>query len=55
FVLTAKGIGIHIRLSEVRCCGRSTQGVKLINLEEGDWVSSVAIMARKEEDEEDNR
>ncbi|MCL6519578.1 MAG: DNA gyrase subunit A [Armatimonadetes bacterium] len=54
FILTAKGIGIHIRLSEVRCCGRSTQGVKLINLEKGDWVSSVAVIARKDEDEEDN-
>jgi len=51
FVLTAKGIGIHLRLNEVRCCGRSTQGVRLINLEDGDWVSSVAIMARKEGEE----
>jgi DNA gyrase subunit A len=43
-ILTSNGIAIRLRLSEVRCCGRSTMGVKMINLEEGDSVASVAIV-----------
>jgi len=50
-VLTANGIAIRMRLSEIRCCGRSTMGVKLINLEEGDSVASVAIVPNKDDEE----
>lgn len=54
-VITDKGIAIRFRLSEVRCCGRSTMGVRLIRLDEGDTVSSVAIVSKRNtEDEEDN-
>ncbi len=50
-VLTVNGIAIRMRLNEIRCCGRSTMGVKLINLEEGDSVASVAIVPGKDEEE----
>lgn len=51
-VLTSKGIAIRMRLNEVRSCGRSTMGVKMINLEKGDTVASVAIVPTKAEGEE---
>lgn len=50
-VLTSNGIAIRMRLSEIRCCGRSTMGVKMINLEEGDSVASVAIVPGRDEEE----
>ena len=53
-VLTKGGIAIRLRLNEIRCCSRSTMGVRLINLTEGDTVASVAIVPRaKEGDEEE--
>jgi DNA gyrase subunit A len=54
-ILTSNGIAIKFNLSGVRCCGRSTMGVKMINLEEGDSVASVAIVpvATEEESEAD--
>ena len=49
-ILTANGIGIRLRLKEVRCCGRSTMGVKMINLGEGDMVASVAIIPKTDDE-----
>jgi len=49
-ILTSNGIAIRLRLNEIRCCGRSTMGVRLINLTEGDTVSSVAIIPRSDEE-----
>jgi DNA gyrase subunit A len=47
-LMTQAGKVIRIRASEVRTAGRSTQGVKLINLESGDKVCSVAKVAVEE-------
>ena len=52
-VLTSNGIAIRMRLNEVRACGRSTMGVKMINLEAGDTVASVAIVPTKADDDEE--
>jgi DNA gyrase subunit A len=41
-VLTIKGKGIRMKVSDIRTVGRVAQGVKLINLAEGDAVASVA-------------
>ncbi len=44
-IVTAQGIGIRMVVSEVKTTdGRSTQGVKLINLSEGDHVRTVEYM-----------
>lgn len=42
------GVTIRMRVSDIREAGRATQGVKLINLDEGD---SIAAIARIEEQE----
>ncbi len=41
-IITWHGIMIKIRVSEIRSIGRSTQGVRLINLSSGDSVASFA-------------
>ncbi|MCX8053439.1 MAG: DNA gyrase subunit A, partial [Armatimonadetes bacterium] len=51
-IVTTGGIMLKIRVSEIRVCGRSTQGVKLINLAPGDSVASLARVPTAEEPEE---
>ncbi len=41
-IVTSGGIVLKIRVAEIRVSGRSTQGVRLINLSEGDAVASLA-------------
>lgn len=41
-LITAKGKMIRMGVSDIRVIGRSTQGVRLINLEEGDKAVSVS-------------
>ena len=52
-VITNYGIVIRTHLSEVRQSSRNTQGVKIINLEGRQKVSSIAIVPFEEESEED--
>ena len=51
-ILTSNGIAIRMKLGEVRCCGRSTMGVKMINLGEGDSIASVAIVPKSSGEDE---
>jgi DNA gyrase subunit A len=37
-------------VSEIRIVGRNTQGVRIMNLREGDKISSVARVEREEEE-----
>lgn len=41
-VLTSHSKGIRVKVKDIRLVGRVTQGVKLINLAEGDTVASIA-------------
>jgi len=41
-IITSGGIMLKIKVAEIRSCGRSTQGVRLINLGAGDTVGSLA-------------
>ena len=50
-LVTAKGMMIRTSAAGVRRSGRATQGVKLIDLEEGDQVVAIARLAEREEDE----
>ena len=47
-VITRGGIMIRIALDEVSEQGRNTQGVRIINLNEGDLVASIAKISREE-------
>jgi DNA gyrase subunit A len=46
--ITLQGMVTRIRASEIRITGRNTQGVRVINPNEGDKVASVAKVAREE-------
>ena len=43
---------IRIRIKDIRVIGRNTQGVRLIELDEGERVVSLARLAEKEEEDE---
>lgn len=49
-VVTHNAITIRISAEEIRVSGRSSSGVKLINLHEGDEISSVSRVDREEEE-----
>lgn len=51
-LVTNKGKIIRLRVKDIRVIGRNTQGVRLIDLEEGERVVSLARLAEKEEEEE---
>lgn len=51
-IITTHGIMLKIRVKEIRSCGRSTQGVKLINLAPSDSVSSLARIPKAEAPED---
>jgi len=51
-LVTTNGKIIRLRIKDIRVIGRNTQGVCLINLEEGERVVSLARLAEKEEEGE---
>ncbi|YBU88127.1 MAG: DNA gyrase subunit A [Candidatus Walczuchella monophlebidarum] len=46
-IITKYGITIRISVSYIRIIGRSTQGVRLINLREGDEIAAVAKVGQR--------
>ena len=57
-IITDKGMVIRTYLADISVIGRDTQGVRVIKLNEGQTVSSIAIVPHQEdapeEDEEEN-
>jgi DNA gyrase subunit A len=53
-LITQQGKILRMVARGVRSIGRATQGVRLIGMEEGDQVVSVAKLAEREEDENGN-
>ena len=51
-LITEKGMIIRLSTADISIIGRNTQGVRLIQLEEGDRLVSVALLAEREDDEE---
>ncbi|HKK12543.1 MAG TPA: DNA gyrase C-terminal beta-propeller domain-containing protein, partial [Flavobacteriaceae bacterium] len=51
-IINKSGIAIRLEVANLRTMGRATQGVKLINLKNGDSIAAVAKVM-KDEDEED--
>ena len=50
-LITGKGMIIRLNTADISTIGRNTQGVRLIQLEEGDHLVSVARLAEREEEE----
>jgi DNA gyrase subunit A len=47
-IISQQGMIIRMRAGDVRAIGRATQGVRLIEMEEGDEVVAIAKLADKE-------
>jgi DNA gyrase subunit A len=51
-LITEKGMIIRLNTADISTIGRNTQGVRLIQLEEGDHLVTVARLAEREEGED---
>ncbi len=51
-IITGQGKIIRVRAAEIREAGRSTQGVRLLRLEEDDHVAAAAVILESEEESE---
>ena len=52
-IISQQGMILRMRAGDVRAIGRATQGVRLIEMEEGDAVVAIAKLAEKEENGEE--
>jgi len=50
-LITQQGMILRMAANDVRAIGRATQGVRLIDIEDGDQVVSIAKLVEKEEPE----
>ena len=50
-IITNSGLTIRMAVSDIRVAGRATQGVKLINIREGDAIAAVCPVAGAKEEE----
>lgn len=51
-IMKRSGLTIRMHVSDIRQQGRATQGVRLVNIKEGDAIASVTEITRDEEEEE---
>ena len=49
-IITKSGLTIRMAVSDIRVAGRATQGVRLINIREGDAIAAVSPVAKAEDD-----
>lgn len=48
-IINRSGITIRMSVEDIRVAGRATQGVKLINLRDGDSIAAVSVVAKGED------
>lgn len=53
-IINKSGVAIRIAVENLRVMGRATQGVRLINLRDGDAIAAVARIVNEDEDEDEN-
>ena len=53
-IINRSGLTIRTSADQIRVAGRATQGVRVINLREGDSIASVTAVPKTEEEEADN-
>lgn len=51
-VMTNNGQAIRIKCSDISILGRNTQGVRIMNLKDGEFVTGLAVLDEEEEKEE---
>ena len=48
-IINKSGITIRMAVSDIRVAGRATQGVRLINIREGDSIAAVCVVNKSED------
>lgn len=51
-IMTKNGISIRIHVQDLRIMGRNTQGVRLINISEGDEIAAVTKVEKENDEQE---
>lgn len=51
-IIEKSGLTIRMAVSDIRVAGRATQGVKLINIKDGDSIAAVSTVEKSNEDEQ---
>ena len=49
-IINRSGLTIRMAVSGIKVAGRATQGVKLINIKEGDSIAAVSVVNKSEEE-----
>ena len=49
-IINKSGLTIRMAVSDIRVAGRATQGVKLINIKDGDSIAAISAVNKSEED-----
>ena len=52
-IINRSGLTIRMAVSDIRIAGRATQGVRLINIKEGDSIAAVSAVNKSEEENVD--
>ena len=47
-IISSGGIVLRTKIGQIKCAGRSTMGVRVVNLKKGETVGAVAIISAKE-------
>ena len=50
-IICRSGLTIRMPVSTIRVAGRATQGVKLINIKEGDAIAAISVVAHSDDEE----
>ena len=50
-IITKSGLTIRMAVSDIKVAGRATQGVKLINIKDGDAIAAVSVVNKTEEEQ----
>lgn len=52
-IIEKSGLTIRMAVSDIRVAGRATQGVKLINIKDGDSIAAVSTVEKSNDNEQD--
>ena len=49
-IINRSGITIRMAVSDIKVAGRATQGVKLINIKDGDSIAAISAVNKTEDE-----
>ena len=53
-IINRSGLTIRMSVKDIRVAGRATQGVRLINIKDGDSIASVSVVANENDGSDEN-